>query len=66
MDEWEQAAHPDGYVFEELGECLLVLDQPAAAAPHFQRAHALLAQDSWMVKHESERLERLKRLGSGE
>ena len=51
----------DGYVSEELGELLLALGQPAEAAPHFARAHALLANDPWL--DDAARLERLARLG---
>jgi len=53
----------DGYVHEELAECLLVLDLGAEARPHFARAHALLAGDPWLRRNESARLERLERLG---
>ena len=53
----------DGYVFEELGECLLELGRGEEAGPHFARAHELLAKDQWLQANEKERLERLKRLG---
>lgn len=56
-------APEDGYVSEELGECLLALGRAAEAAPHFKRAHGLLAQDSWFAQHEAARLARLKALG---
>ncbi len=52
----------DGYIHEEIGECLLALGQGAAARPHFQRAHQLLAADPWLVAQEPHRLERLQRL----
>jgi tetratricopeptide (TPR) repeat protein len=55
----------DGYVDEELGECLLVLGRPTDAAPHFARAHELLSQDPWLVANEPARLARLQALGSG-
>lgn len=54
----------DGYVDEELGECYLALQQPAAAQPHFARAYQLLAQDPWLVEHEAARLQRLQMLGN--
>ncbi|HET9952465.1 MAG TPA: tetratricopeptide repeat protein [Candidatus Eisenbacteria bacterium] len=57
----EQA--PDGYVEEEIGECLLGLGRPAEATPHFAAAHALLSADPWLQRDEAERLERLRRLG---
>lgn len=54
----------DGYVFEELGECLLALDRRDEARVHFARAHELLKDDPWLVRDEAERLARLERLGS--
>jgi hypothetical protein len=56
----------DGYVSEEIGECLLALDQPQAARRHFARAHALLAEDSALVQREPQRIARLRSLaGAG-
>lgn len=60
----QRGAPPDGYVFEELGECLLALGREAEARPHFQQAHVLLAQDAWFAQHEAARLARLKALGA--
>jgi tetratricopeptide (TPR) repeat protein len=60
--ELERAAQRDGYVEEELAECLLQLGRPKEAAPHFARAHAELSQDSWLAEQEPERLERLRNL----
>ena len=54
---------PDGYVEEEIGECLAALGRAAEAAPHFAAAHAILAADPWLRRDEPERLERLRRLG---
>ncbi len=61
--EHEQAGLKDGYVDEELGECLLALGQPDNARPHFAHAYAELSQDAWLVANETARLERLKQLG---
>jgi tetratricopeptide (TPR) repeat protein len=65
--QWELLATPqgaaDGYVLEELAECLLVLGAPAAAEPFFARAHAALRQDAWLAANEAPRLERLAVLG---
>jgi tetratricopeptide (TPR) repeat protein len=58
----EEAGDPDGYIQEEIGECLLNLGRARDAAPHFARAHALLSQDQWLAEHEPERLARLKKL----
>jgi Flp pilus assembly protein TadD len=52
----------DGYVDEELGECLLALDRGAEAQPYFARAYAELSQDHWLAENEPTRLERLKQL----
>ena len=54
-------APEDGYVFEELGENALALDDPAAPE-YFARAWFLLSQDGWLQANEGERLARLKRL----
>ncbi len=52
----------DGYVFEEIAECLLLLEKQAEAKPYFKRAYEILSKDQWLVKNEPERLERLKDL----
>lgn len=60
--EMAEAGEPeDGYLFEELGENALVLDDPAAAE-YFSRAWFLLSQDRWFKANEAERLARLKQL----
>jgi tetratricopeptide (TPR) repeat protein len=63
--------HPDrkgksaeGYTHEEIGECLIVLGQEEAAAPHFAIAFAILKLDPWLVANESERLSRIERLSN--
>lgn len=58
----EQLGEHDGYVDEELGECLLALGHGDDAKPYFARAYAALAQDAWLAQHEPGRLERLHRL----
>ncbi|MBL8132184.1 MAG: tetratricopeptide repeat protein [Anaerolineae bacterium] len=62
--EHEAAGTGDGYVDEELGECLLAQGNLAAAQPHFARAYAALSQDTWLASHDSARLDRLRQLGS--
>jgi len=54
----------DGYVFEEIGECLLLKNEAKQAAPYFLKAWTILAQDPWLQKNESKRLSRLKNLGN--
>lgn len=53
---------PDGYVFEEIGECLLALGREVEAAPMFAKAHALFSRDPWLAEREPARLQRLARL----
>jgi tetratricopeptide (TPR) repeat protein len=57
------AGGSDGYVNEELGECLLALDREGDARPHFARAYELLSTDVWLQRDQPERLQRLARLG---
>ncbi len=52
----------DGFVEEEIAECLLAKGETEAARPHFARAHASLSQDAWLSEREPERLARLDRL----
>lgn len=62
-DEFESAGESDGYVFEEIGECLLALDRAEEARQYFAKAYAILATDTWLAEREPERLARLKELG---
>jgi len=61
--ELEAAGETDGFVFEEIGECLLFLHRAEEARPYFSKAYKILSQDSWLVEGEPERLARLKLLG---
>ena len=61
--EYESEEEQDGYVFEEIAECLLILGRAAESQPYFAQAYALLSQDIWLVAQEKERLEHLKQLG---
>lgn len=61
VDMAEAGEPEDGYLFEELGENALVLDDPAAPE-YFSRAWFLLSQDRWFKANEAERLARLKHL----
>lgn len=49
----------DGFTEEEIGECLLALDQPDDAKPYFKWAYDKLSQISW-VTTDTERMARLK------
>ena len=54
---------PDGYVDEELAECLHTLGRSDEAKPYFRRAYELLSKDPWLVEGEAPRLARLATLG---
>jgi tetratricopeptide (TPR) repeat protein len=59
-EEIESAGESDGYVFEEIGECLLALNRAEEARSYFLRAYELLSRDPWLVEKDPERLARLK------
>ncbi len=63
LEEYAKMGAGDGFVFEELGECLLLLDRTDEAQIHFAKAYELLCQDPWFVDNEAKRLERLKKIG---
>lgn len=55
-------AKADGFVHEEMAECLLALGRDADAKAWFASAHALLGS-TWLADAEPERLARLAELG---
>lgn len=59
----EKELETDGYVFEEIAECLLILIRHDEAKPYFAKAYELLSQDDWLQANEAQRLERLKKMG---
>jgi tetratricopeptide (TPR) repeat protein len=61
--EFDSIGGSDGYVEEEIGECLLFLKRESEASPYFAKAYELLSQDEWMMENEAERLKRMKELG---
>jgi len=61
-NECETAGETDGYVFEEIGECLLTLDRGEEARLYFAKAYEELSKDLWLLKDEPERLARMKGL----
>ena len=63
--ELEREGAGDGYVLEELGECLLALGRTQEARPWFARAWEALSRDPWLAENEAGRLARLKELGAG-
>ena len=58
----EKGLDQDGYIHEEIGECLLELDRADEAKEYFGLAYGLLSKDEWLKANEPERLERLKNL----
>jgi tetratricopeptide (TPR) repeat protein len=64
IEEAQAANEPDGYLFEELAECLHAQGKTDDAQPYFRRAYEELSKDLWLAEREPQRLERLKQLGS--
>lgn len=60
--EYDAIGGSDGYVEEEIGECLLLLNRGDEAKPYFAKAYELLSQDEWMMENEAERMNRVKEL----
>ncbi len=54
----------DGYVCEEIGECLLALNRADESKSWFASAHRLLSTDAWLADREPERIARLLRLSA--
>lgn len=54
-------AEPDGFVDEEIAECLLAKGEVVLARPYFRKAYERLSAIDW-VKSDAARLERLERL----
>lgn len=52
-----------GYVAEEIAECLYALERKEESKKYFNEAYTILSKDSWLIKNEKDRLERLKKLG---
>ena len=63
LAEYESVNRKNGYVFEELGECLLVQGKEDEAKSWFAQAYEELSKDQWHVANEPERIERVKKLG---
>lgn len=58
----EAAGEPDGFINEEIGECLLAKEQPEQAKPHLHKAFELLSKDEWLMEKEPQRIARLREL----
>jgi len=62
FEEYQAEGKRNGYVYEEIGECLLVLGQEQEAQEWFAAAYAELSKDP-RITREQGRLNRLKELG---
>jgi tetratricopeptide (TPR) repeat protein len=65
LKEWEKTGTKPGYVYEEIGECMLTLGRRDESMTFFVRAYEELARDPWLAEHEGARLQRLLDLGRG-
>lgn len=63
--ELDAAGEEDGFVPEEIAECLYALGREDDARPYFRRAFERLSGDAWLAEAEPDRLARLRRLGDG-
>jgi tetratricopeptide (TPR) repeat protein len=52
----------DGYIYEEIGECLLSLGKKDESKKYFGLAYKLLSKDIWLSANEKPRLSRIKKL----
>lgn len=66
LDAYEKAGQPDGFVFEELAECLLLQGKQDEAKPWFKKAYTALEKVTWVAEVYPERWARLKRLAEAE
>lgn len=58
----EQGIEGDGYIYEEIGECLVELNRAEEAKPYFAEAYELLSKNIWLAENEKPRLDRMKSL----
>jgi tetratricopeptide (TPR) repeat protein len=65
LEKWwaENVKDEDGYIYEEIGECLLLQNKENEYKPYFKKAYEVLSKDVWLTANEAPRLERLKNLG---
>ena len=60
--EWSEDGGEDGFVFEEIAECLLSQGDQVGARRYFERALPLLQKIRWLQQTEQPRLDRIERL----
>jgi tetratricopeptide (TPR) repeat protein len=64
LREFDALGEQDGYVYEEIAECLAALGRNDEAHPYFALAYKKLSADPWLAESEPARLERLRALGT--
>lgn len=62
LAETEQNSEPDGYVYEEVAECLLLLKRSEEARQYFSFCYDRLILDNFLATKDPERIERIKEL----
>ncbi|MGZ3709170.1 MAG: tetratricopeptide repeat protein, partial [Bdellovibrionota bacterium] len=63
LAEAERTNMKDGYVYEELAECLQTLKKTTEAQVYFDLAYRELSKNEWLADNKAERIKRLKGLG---
>ncbi len=63
LGEYEALGEEDGFVYEEMGECLLALGKAEEARPWFRKALGKLEAIDW-VREDKARIERLRKLAA--
>ena len=64
LREFDGVDEQDGYVYEEIAECLAALGRDDEARPYFARAYEALSRDPWLAESEPAHLDRLRDLGT--
>ncbi len=63
LAEANQLNQKDGYIYEELAECLQSLKRSDEAQIYFDLAYRELSKDDWLSDNKPDRIKRLKNLG---
>ncbi len=64
LEESQKSGRRDGYVYEEIAECLTEMGQQIEAKRYFAEAYEELSKDIWLREKEPDRLKRLKKLAT--
>jgi tetratricopeptide (TPR) repeat protein len=64
LEKWnhDNGIEGDGYINEEIAECLYELGRADEAKSYFAKAYEVLSQDIWLAENEMPRLDRIKEL----